>query len=476
MDGINGQTRFAGRWWLPGNAANALHGTLTVGDGRAEVAITDQVTPEWYGGLRDAVGMVLTVPAVHGEAEGIDFTLLGCDIPIETAAEVRIAFDADAVLRGVHIRDASDAAFDGVDFVIQNLAGYAGASGLKVAKDGTVLSPAHAPVDAAVGDGLTASLEWTMGRSSSHSSTGRTIIITESAKIFVRSSRLLSVDDVRRIERRLRDLVTFITGVASLATTRALVGPAPSSGEEASDKQRRTSFLSEMTSFKVRDSGRAVDGVLNAADIPWVDMAPRWFDLYDEFRPILGTLVGDRYLDAHFIENRALHLVIAVEQAYRVLGLQETFLSENKLSKARKAIRAAVENASDVPDFLPPLLAELLAQLHNRVTLDVRLGGIVEYVGEAAITLMGGSTGVDWWIQAARRSRNDLGHTGKTDKFGVGALGTIARATEGLLELVIAKKLGAGDALLQRVVERRHWRVAASISGTLQPLPETTEG
>jgi hypothetical protein len=95
------------------------------------------VTPERYGRLRDAVGMVLRLQPCMARRKESTSPFSGATS--RSKRRRKIEFDADAVLRGVHIRDSSDAAFDGVDFVIQNLAGCAGASRLKVAKDATVL-------------------------------------------------------------------------------------------------------------------------------------------------------------------------------------------------------------------------------------------------------------------------------------------------------------------------------------------------
>ena len=39
---------------------------------------------------------------------------------------------------------------------------------------------------------------------------------------------------------------------------------------------------------------------------------------------------------------------------------------------------------------------------------------VVAFVGAPAVKMLGGQSSVEWWVAAARRSRNDLGHTGHT--------------------------------------------------------------
>jgi hypothetical protein len=149
------------------------------------------------------------------------------------------------------------------------------------------------------------------------------------------------------------------------------------------------------------------------------------------------------------------------------------------LSKVRRATRALL---TDSPEFAEHA-DRILDKLDNRVTLDERLRGLLEYVGEPAMRLLGGADGCERWLVAAKRSRNDLGHTGHTKRFEPTGLNAIARAAEVLLELVIAKHLGADADHLAGVVDRRERRVKrlldllplapASTADTCEPVAPT---
>jgi hypothetical protein len=203
------------------------------------------------------------------------------------------------------------------------------------------------------------------------------------------------------------------------------------------------------------------DLVMRLADMPWQDLVSAWFGAYEALRPVLGTLLAQRFLPMQYVENNALHLVIVAEQIYRVLGFDDNFMSDGKLSRLRKIVRAAMTADDEFAQHVDRVVNE---QLQRRISLDERLRALIDYVGDPARALLNGAEGVERWIVAAKRARNDLGHTGHTQRLSVPQLGATARGTEALLELVIAKKLGMTNDGLAKLVERRHRRVTARLA------------
>ena len=128
--------------------------------------------------------------------------------------------------------------------------------------------------------------------------------------------------------------------------------------------------------------------------------------------------------------------MIAAEQSYRALGLKDTFMTASTHRKVRSAVRAALAEDGE----LKPYTDQMLEQLSRRVSLHTRLQALLDYVSHPATQLLGG----------------------------VDALSAIARATEGLLELVVAKHLGMGPDQLTALVERRHSRIAAMVAKNIR--------
>jgi hypothetical protein len=113
--------RFAGEWRPPGNADNRAPGTLTIEMRHAELAMAQPLSREWYGELAQVSGAMTRVPAIHGIAAGTEFTLLGCDLPVEFEVSAIVTADADAVVQDAHVAHAGDDQFGGVCLRVQNL-------------------------------------------------------------------------------------------------------------------------------------------------------------------------------------------------------------------------------------------------------------------------------------------------------------------------------------------------------------------
>lgn len=495
-----------------GNGTHTAHGILRVDAQSAELAMTEALSPQWYGdseGMSD--GKIRRVPAIHGRADGMDYTLLDCDLPVELRVATIVSIDVHAILRGAHVSGRDDGRFTGLCLRVQNLNSFAGPTKQALADERIDGREGRTPrLAATVGDLLIA-LEWTSSRSIEHTPDGTIQVNRELVQFDVRWPGPVSIDQCREVIQRLEDLVTFVTGVASVATFRALVEPAPRRSDDARSWPT-ISYLHETASFAARTVRVPPTVVLHRSEIDWPELAPLWFGLYDDFLPVLEAVIGQRYLPGQFVNSRALHAVIAAEQAYRALGEGDNFLTEGELRKFRRAIRRMIESTESVPEHVRATLGQLIlgfksqsgfdiqlrglvetqysimeeilalpksvrqnldqliSQVNRRITLDARLRGIVDFVGPVATKMLGGPSGADRWIVAARRSRNDLGHTGHTAKYGPAALEVIARATEGLLELVLAKKLGASETLLTSIIRRRFGRIGLMVEAHL-PIP-----
>jgi hypothetical protein len=473
-------TESTGSWWVPGNRDAAVKGTLTIDErGRAVLVTTDIVTNSWFPAGVDPNDQVVSLPAVHGEVDGQAVTLLNCKVYTLFLNVGSIEVLAGAVLDGLWVDDSSHRVLTEAVVKLEHLSAWT----KRPATPSTPLDPrqphAAAPVGLANSVELasadvgirTLSVRWAHEYARRFTNMGWVTTLYEQASFRIRYRELADMETVNGDVRALQDLISFATGKVSAVTllrvsaTNATDVAAPNTPPVALVHRRRV--------LMPNPDGRPIassEMAFTLEDFDFADFMPRWFAHHHKFQPVFATLLGHRYAPTQFLENQALDAIAAAEQTYRIVGMPEFFMNERLASKARKKIREALSSDPALQEFAE----QIAAPVDGRVTLDERLRKLASRLGTVATKVFGDEDGFEWWLQAAKRSRNDIAHTGSTSRYGGEALGAIADGAKALVELILFAELGLSDDQLLHIVAQHYGLTAEQITSTLSP-PTTSD-
>ena len=117
---VSSLRRCVGQWWLPSAPNKSVGGVLDIdSDTGLRLELTDQLLP---GGLDP-----ILAPVIHGHADGREVTLLDCmpaeggkTVIAQTSTTTQVSRPRVAMV-GVHLADAADAVFVGMEVSITGL-------------------------------------------------------------------------------------------------------------------------------------------------------------------------------------------------------------------------------------------------------------------------------------------------------------------------------------------------------------------
>jgi hypothetical protein len=199
------------------------------------------------------------------------------------------------------------------------------------------------------------------------------------------------------------------------------------------------------------------------ADVDFPTFLPRWFREYDRFRPILGALIDIHYAPTQHPYTLVLNAVAAAEQTHRLLELPGYFLDDREHRRIRTRLRGVLREDGLDEDTVN----RIAQQLDRRVTLGDRLRDLLSHLGPVTAELFGSVDVAQRWSVAARRSRNDIAHTGVTRRYDDRTLRLIAEGATAVVELVVLRELGLTGQQLSASVRRARSLLAGRLAALL---------
>jgi hypothetical protein len=457
-------TEMRGRWWVPGSPDASVFGTLIIRpDGAGRLETHEPISSRWFPD-----GALGALPAVQGEAEGKPVTLIECEIYAIFGDAGTADILSRAVVLGARVQGKDEPAFSVMNLQLEYLASWAGESSLdlkasNLRQDGEVLplvTRTTLPSLFAEVGGLNILLRRGYQLSADWTASGIKMTIGDGFAFELRSDRPASIDFLYDYALALQDLAIFVTrGSGAFTSIRLTMHPDRRTDDAEADWPIITLYVRQRTFVEpVRHVGRNEPSfAINSLEFD--ALMRSWFELRQNFRPVLNIIVTHFIAEGQLVENVVAGMVAAAEQLYRQVGLAEYIVSHSKLKKARQAIRETLNADTD----LAPFVEQVLEGLTGRTTLDARLRRLIQELGPVADVLFGDKEGVDRWIHAAKRSRNDIAHSGSTDRYGYASLRSIARAAVALIEFTLLKQLGMSDDALVKLAMRRHDNIAPRI-------------
>jgi hypothetical protein len=470
-----------GTWWTPGNRSNAVRGVLTFDDhGRGQLSTNETVQRAWFPEDVDPGKGPVVLPAVNGEVDGEAVTLLSCRINLPFVGFTGMVIDSQAVVNNIWLQSEGHAVIDQARVRLNNLAGWANrrtltpqSRDLRSTDEGPVAMYAPAEPVSWQLEERTLTIRWMYGTATKHTPAGISLTVEEDVAFDLQYDPPADIQKLRDDARKLQDLITFAVGRFSPFMSIHLL-PHSSAAQEISTYDRPPiASLRLPTTWPVSESIKPLSSsqmAFSLDDFRFEGSLPRWFSHRDSLQTVFASLLVQYFLRDDYEETKVLNMVAAAEQTCHVLGLNERLVSDRHASKARKALRDALKD----DEMLAPHVRELAAQIHGRLDLDARLRELAKRLGDVAVKLFGSEENFERWLVAAKRARNDIAHTGLTNRFTGPALNAISEAAKAVIELTLLAELGLNEESLTGAVERRHGNVASRISKHLPPLPSAT--
>jgi hypothetical protein len=470
----------AGRWWLPGRREEGeLQATLIIDEAGATSLRSDVVAPlTWYGQGEGFDADWLYVDAIHGEfgLRSRPVTLLGCQITTLAPGVSTLWVDADSVIDGLWVESFRHAVFTSAEVELENLGTWAQFRTLRQQlgplrhqlkppadrQEKPILFHTPAETREARIDGATIKLSCDTVFSEESTATGRDVRLTERWSFQIVTQPPVGVERMWNTAGVLQDFITFATGRASAFTGFTLQADAAAVAQVSDAALAYPKATLHMPGrVSPKSSGPAAPARERAfalADLQFDELIPRWFAMRDRFRAVLGVVLGQHYLPRQYPETRLGMAVAAAEEVHRAAGFAEKFMTDSQRQAAQKIAKQAFEGDARFAEHA----RRIATGVDNRFTLDERLRKLVTDLGDAGTEILGDH--VDTWVEAAKKARNDIAHTGATAKYNQLQLGRLAAATIAIIELLILKKLGFNDKHLMSVVAiGRHRHVRDSL-------------
>jgi hypothetical protein len=497
MSAVSSARRYVGQWWLPAEPGRTVGGVLDIdSDTGLRLELTDQLLP---GGLNPVLA-----PIIHGHADGREVTLLDCmpangghTVIAQVITTTQVTRPRVALI-GLHLADASDAVFDGLEVSITGLTPWAVSSGIQVsyvARPGSndrfnMLLRWIEPVEATLPGPapLTLSLNWypkSSGLTGTADLHSRVYRVEERVALRMRSTTPQAWNGFTSSAVAVRDLMTVATQTPCRITQRTLLVAT----QAAQEFHRIDLYFKSGSRWPDReDQFRETEMVFTLQDFDFAHITQRWFALRDTIGMPLDVLLGLDYQPGGFYENRLFNAASAAEGFHAALFPNSTALPtqvhvalKKRVSNALAGLKKRLLNKvtsliGELPTHERDKVVELVTGVKdptqrewvmNRLG-DNRPGLMARYLelatkadSEAVDALL---TDVETWAGWLRDARNAIGHvnTGKLaekvpDEDALYYLVTITRA---LLHLVVLAELGVSADTQRRLVDDE-WNYAA---------------
>ncbi|WP_185994240.1 ApeA N-terminal domain 1-containing protein [Nocardioides campestrisoli] len=472
---LSDESEWSGLWWLPDEPQQRVPGTLryTPDDGLRVTligAFEDRIVVDMPGGASIDQG-ARSWDRILGVANQREITLLGC-VPTASrrtfGARVKSpdqqTIVATSALIGVHVGNEDEPAFSRCDVSVEDLGEWAGSSVLSGSislKDGRlsgggsiVVTPVEEPSVRVDGAEFVLAHRYTSPFFDRRRGEliGR---VRDTAFVRIRPDNPCSLRDAFAFARFVEDLVSLAThraaGVIWLRLRGLSLEPATADGPSR-DLDVDVLYPPARVGHHDAKATESRNIFFTCDDIPFVDIIPRWSEVYGRLRAASNMILGLRYAPPRYVENNLLVAVGAAEVLHRELRISESPIP----AKEFKAIR------EDILQLVPAQHQERIkSALRNDPTLRDRLRALALRPDADAIARL--VPDVDRWATVTTRARNDLAHEGQTPRQSVDDLIAVVNVTSAVVILNLLHELGLATERQREIVKNHpEWRSTAN--------------
>lgn len=451
-------------WQIPGEAATEA-GILTYDPAKGlhlRLIRTGNDAP--FGGARRTSGRrddgLPKWPVLHGLAKGIRLTLR--DVWVSrmqttlSSAAAEVEAEASVLLVGCHLDDFDEAVFVGAVTQVDWLTAWSGLTAYEISEESdaetTRLTGSTAITTRSVQRLSVRAGETTFGLFHTFmvpdfdSQPSRTFARTWEA-VSATASFLtpVSFNEALHPLASLSHLVSLSAlencGIVSESLT---LPPAPKlwpDGHLLQDKSRPVEVYREHIVPPLGVAKGRPRFLLDLDDIRFEDLVPRWLALHRSLEPVIGMVLGLRYLPDGFVEPRVVTAVGAAEALHQSLDAA----TEMPRAEHRNLRRAILDV---VPAERKQWVSERIAD--NKPKLVKRLVALADLMGEAVRDALLPS--VEVWAERSVKARNHLAHTGAAD-FDLEELHAVIEVSSAVVVLVLLRQLGQSEERLLDAVK-----------------------
>jgi ApeA N-terminal domain 1/Apea-like HEPN len=453
-----------GHWWLLGREDDKIAGILTYdGEARLRLLGAFRNRSEVSSGVA-SLKAVEEAPMILGACEGTVVTLIECQqrhfsAKFGATEDWRQIFNARLMLVGVWLDEPAEEYFDRIVVGIDQLLPWSKQSGLEQHLEqvdgrwnsfGFNWEPVEA-LEAQVGD---ASVQLRLGCSIKQNVYGDRAAgtLTEQADFTVTVPKPRSADSlITQWTKPLQDLLTLAMGTpcglhqVTLIRTNPPQPEPPDVGAPQAYPVKVDVYLAPL--YRARPDDKAVadhDALFTLQDLSLGELVPAWFEVCERLGPVIGMLLGQRYMGRAFVENRLITAVAAAEGLHRRLLSGMTYTSDGDFDAIKAALIEAVEGKHH---------RWLMDRLWNEPSLKERLMQLVDHVGVDVVEPI--IPKPNRWAADAKNARNILVHrfdVGDSNETPNGAvMYALAELTSSVIVLTVLQELGFSKEKLRRL-------------------------
>lgn len=450
-----------GQWWLPDRPGDKIAGIVTY-DGSEPLlrllgafVVRDETSPGSY-----RIETIEDVPLLLGRCEGAAVTLLDCHQrqfkgKLTGPEDWRQTFRARLMLVGVWLEQPDEEYFDRIVVGIDHLLTWSRRSGLEQQMEqaqGGWISPTSTwkqpdALKAMVGE-ATVTLGLGCATSERAKADRTETSLDEHADLAVtvpepRSAQAL----ISQWPKAFQDLLTLAMnkpcGLHDITLIRTNPPQDHTSDGEAVALPVRTVVVEVYLSpiYQAKPDDKAVDlhdALFTCSDLPFAEVVPKWFEVIDQLGPVVAMLLGQRYIERSFMENRLITSVAAAEGLHRRLLPDKTYLPATNFDVMKAGLLAAV--SAEQREWLA-------SRLWNEPSLKDRLEQLVQQLGVDVVKSF--MPKPNRWARAVTQARNVLVHRFASDEpLDGAAMLVMATMTSHLITLILLQELGMTKAQL----------------------------
>ncbi len=449
--------RLEGLWWLPSNSEEKIAGILSfIGDTRPTLRLIGAFThaEECSSGAYE-VSVPEKHALIHGLCEHHEITLVDCNqskLSRSSVRQWRQSLQARQLLVGIWLDQPEEACFDRIIVDVDNLLGWSGLTGFRNEDEDfdRIQCRWYQPQSLAAQIGQTSVRvsigRWEVGTKLWADRTEQSI--QESASFAVDVPDMQSADAlIGEWVKPLQDLLTLATGQA--CGVHKITLRSRQQGNNTAITQRPTDvqvFLQPVYRSRSDESAMPPERMLfTLRDMQFSDVLPSWLTVSRQLSPAPEMILGLRYINRSYTENRLITAVAAAEALHRRLLPDKTYVSDREFDQIRAAVL----------DTIPEAHHEWLnARLWNEPTLKQRLMQLVERLGTELVEPF--MPRPNRWANAAKDSRNTLVHRFPVSSPPTGIdMYVLAQMTSAVLTLNLLHEIGVPRDHLSRIV-RNH--------------------
>jgi hypothetical protein len=427
-------------------------------------------------------------PVVHGHAGNKDITLFGAYSANSRTYNLGFFEDgpseqtlrAQTALVGVHVATPEDAVFDHANCVIEDMWLWSASSAIQASwgwdkerkrpsGDATIeMSPVDEATVPVAGAEITLA-HWLTLPAFDTTRGGSRARVEHKPVFSIRTDELASFAALLVYVATLQDLLSLATGRGPSLLWVKVYLPSPNPSEEVSpgNMPREVDVYTRRRGEGDPDA-KAVDAhtmVFTLDDLEFAKVVPRWWEVHDQFRASCNMIVGSRYVADHYVETMLIVAVAAAESFHRDLREKAVPSREENLDRLRPALDAL--GATDrkwLESFVP-----------SGFSLGQRLERLAQRLPDSCRNRLLPNPAA--WASAAKRSRHNLSHSGKSSEDALKLYATM-RVTRAVVLMNILLELGLSERrLLKALNDNGELSHACSLAASNFPAtPEVASG